>query len=204
MRSPTLHKRAIALAIVAALITPMTTLQSQAASKTGHKKAKNLIERLVGFDVHLAQFGSNVNQMVDEVPLSAATCEPYSCNPSLLPANQCVLHKQGSNYLQMCPAGSFCPWALSAHSNTTCVQGSDAISYGGNPGDVCASNGDCGGLSFCNSARGVCQGYTTGHTCNDQPDCDVGYACHNVEMAATCQPLNTLGNTCGNYLTMNL
>ncbi len=73
MRSPTIHKKAITMALVAALITPVTSIQTQAASKTGHKKAKNLIERLVGFDVHLAQFGSNVNQMVDEVPLSAAT-----------------------------------------------------------------------------------------------------------------------------------
>ena len=139
----------------------------------------------------------------ESAPLSAATCEPYLCSASALPQGQCNYYKSGVNQLQVCPAGSFCPWALSTYSNTTCVQGSTTIGYGGVPGDTCSSNSDCQGKSTCNG-QGICQGLKTGAFCDDQPDCDVGYACHNVQMAATCQPLNSLGQACGDALTMNL
>lgn len=161
-----------------------------------------LISATAFSDFHLSYISKF--QSISEDSVSQSFCETYGCSPSALPSNQCVHNQQGKNYLQVCPSGSFCPWALSSHFNTTCVEGSDVISYGGVPGDVCSSNSDCQGLSFCNMTRGVCQGYTTGHSCNDQPDCDVGYACHNVEMAATCQPMKTLGGTCGNYLSMVL
>lgn len=137
-------------------------------------------------------------------PSTATYCEPYLCSPKTLKTNQCVYPVDGNNYLQVCPSGSFCPWALSSPFNTSCVQGSTAIGYGGLPGDTCQSTADCQGLSVCNQVTGVCEGGKNGAFCNDQPDCDVGFTCHNVEQAATCQPVNSLGGTCGNYLTMNL
>jgi hypothetical protein len=138
---------------------------------------------------------------VDEIKLTASACGKYACSPYGLPGDQCVYNKDNTNYLQPCPQGSFCPWSI-GHHNTSCVEGSDAIGYGGNPGDVCESDDDCGGLSTC--VKSVCVGFKTGHECNDQEDCDVGYACHNVDTYATCQPLNPLNGTCGDYLTMNL
>ena len=143
------------------------------------------------------------HDILPHIHQSSAICEKYLCSPSKLKPTQCVYSTKSYKYLQVCPAGSFCPWALNTHDNTTCVTGSDTIEYGGNPGDACSSNSDCGGLSFCNS-NNVCQGGTTGDPCNDQPDCDVGYACHNVEIDSTCQPLLSLGKDCGNYLTMEL
>ncbi|OMJ79032.1 hypothetical protein SteCoe_21015 [Stentor coeruleus] len=137
-------------------------------------------------------------------PSKATYCEPYLCSPKALIPNQCVYPVDGNNYLQTCPSGSFCPWALSSPFNASCVQGSTALSYGGLPGDACKSKADCQGLSVCNQVTGVCEGGKTGAFCNDQPDCDVGFNCHNVEQAASCQPVNNLGGTCGNYLTMNL
>lgn len=141
---------------------------------------------------------------IDPEPVSAAACEPFKCSSTSLNANQCVYPLNGTNNLQICPQGSFCPWALNTKYNTTCVQGSTVISYGGLPGDQCYSNADCGGLSTCNLATNICVGRTTGQSCNDQGDCDVGYVCHNVLMSATCQPMNTLGTKCGDYLSMNL
>lgn len=137
-------------------------------------------------------------------PLTAATCESFQCSSSPLNQNQCVSPSGTANNLQICPQGSFCPWALSTKYNTTCVPGSTVISYGGLPGDQCFSNSDCGGLSICNLRTNTCVGRTTGQPCNDQGDCDVGYSCRNVEMAATCQPMVGKGVKCGDYLSMNL
>ena len=136
--------------------------------------------------------------------LRAATCETFQCSPTALASNQCVFPSGTDNHLQICPVGKFCPWALSTKYNTTCVAGSTDIGYGGNPGDLCQSTADCGGLSTCDLGKGVCVGRTTGQACNDQGDCDVGYTCRNADMAATCQPMIAKGQKCGDYMPMSL
>jgi hypothetical protein len=136
--------------------------------------------------------------------LKASTCESFQCSSTPLLKNQCVFPSGTSNYLQVCPAGSFCPWALSTKYNTTCVTGSDIIEFGGNPGDQCNSNNDCGGLSTCDKTKGICVGLTSGQPCNDQGDCDVGYTCRNVAMSAVCLPMAGKGEKCGDYMSMNL
>ena len=160
---------------------------------------------LVGYCSILKFHSSYVSRFktVPSMHLKETECESFKCNLLPLEPNQCI-HKEGlKNHLKVCPAGSFCPWTLSNYHNTYCIPGSETISFGGNPGDVCNTTADCSGLSICN-ANNICEGRKAGGTCNDQDDCDVGFTCHNVEMNATCQPLNNLGNSCGNFLTMNL
>ena len=129
----------------------------------------------------------------------AVTCPEYAC--AAMPAGECVSYSTntGNYQVQSCAAGQFCPVALDMMTNSTCLPQSPNSNSSGNPGSTCTTNTDCSGLAH-NCTKGICYGFPQGHSCSDQPDCNVGLMCDNVGENGTCQPQITPGKKCETWV----
>jgi len=150
------------------------------------------VERFVKTE-HAASFGA------------PNSCAKYECSSASMPDDQCVKYDSNSNtyLLQPCKGNTFCGWALYNHGNSMCYPNQESI-YSGLPGQKCDGNDQCMGRAICQN--GICVGRSAGAFCDDQDDCAIGTLCHNLpdKTQARCEPQKTLGQTCGNYLNMEL
>lgn len=127
------------------------------------------------------------------------TCPEYACEA--LPVGECVEYNTTSgNYkVQGCAQGDFCPVALDTEADASCLPLEPSSNSTGNPGSTCKTNSDCSGLAQ-NCTKGICYGFPSGHSCTDQPDCNVGLMCENIGENGTCEPQIAPGKTCATWI----
>ena len=138
---------------------------------------------------------------------TAASCAKYQCGaPNQFQPGQCVFYDSVHNTydIQPCGVDMFCPVALDTMKNSTCIEIMPPLGPNGVlPGDACGGNNVCSGAGDqCQS--GFCKGQQAGTQCGDQPDCDVGLMCVNMNPGIvndTCQAQVQVGGNCGLPIT---
>lgn len=142
---------------------------------------------------------------VPRILTDSPQCPKYQCATSDLAPEQCIKYDAELNLysVKACSQDNgeaFCPVALFSRSDSYCIQVQPPYSPPtGLPGDSCKSNEECDGIAKCVSE--VCIGGKTGDFCDDLPDCDVGYSCHNLKQDASCEVQVALDGECGSYIT---
>lgn len=148
---------------------------------------------------YISQF-VRVSEIQNNLRAGELNCPRYECSNESLSEGQCVKYQDGFYLLQQCPEKQFCATALYTRSDAYCVDIPPAPEkLDLNPGEACTADSDCHSQKCGPNKK--CVGRRTGESCDDQSDCDVGFACHNLYQAATCQPQRKVGDSCDNYLT---
>lgn len=141
---------------------------------------------------------------VPRITLDSPQCPKYACATSELKPEQCVQYDPLNNLYsaKACSQDkgkAFCPVALFSRSDSYCIEVQPSSGSSGLPGDACKNDEECDGIGKC--VNYVCGGGKTGDFCDDLPDCDVGYSCHNLQQTASCEAQVSLGGKCGSYIS---
>lgn len=144
------------------------------------------------------------NHDVSRILTDSPQCPKYACATADLNSGQCVKYDAETNLYSAKACSqengkTFCPVALFSRSDSYCIEVKSSSSSSGLPGQSCELNEECDGIAKCE--KSVCIGGKTGDLCDDLPDCDVGYACHNLKQNATCEVQVALNGKCGSYIT---